>query len=308
MKHIHTFIVSLCAFLGMPAMAFGDSLYVIPADASGNIVKTSDGDYPGKLIFTEGPDEVFTINSVELPSGKFAIYAYADDTGYDTFYSIPPWAVSPVPPSYPNPLMIATSGTLMSVTEPGIYDLEFYSRNIEGITTHMLILTPQSEGTAKYPSQLYLVGTSSGTSVSISGNPHEGIYYGFVTPPDEFKISYEPRISEDAFIFGAADGSTGNIVLEADRQTPIKYATGTDAVFSVSPSALKAQGAHIVVNLPAGYIKVHSEIPTGVSVPEVEGITSAYYTLAGTRLLSNPTTPGIYIQVRGGKTMKVMVR
>lgn len=306
MKHTFTILALVCAMVCMPAAAFCNTLYVIPADASGKLVVDADGDYPDKVALAESEAEVYTVDGVELPSGKFAIYAYADDTQESTFYAPPYWAVSPIPPSYPSPLILATTGSLISLAESGTYDLEFYSRNIEGISSHMLIARPTASDMAHYPAQIYLVGSGSDV-VTITGNPHEGIYYALVTPPASFKISYEPRVSEDAFIFGPSGGASGNVTLKADEAVAIAYATGTDANFTVEPSAIKAQTTHLVVNLASGYIEAFSETPTGIETLKVSMPHSEYYTLTGIPLHSEPRTSGVYLRLQNGSVSKILI-
>ena len=306
MKHTFTILTLVCALCCIPSIAHGNTLYLIPADASGNLVRNADGDYPDKLVLTESADEVYTINAVDLPSGKFAIYAYADDTQESTFYAPASWAVSPIPPSYPSPLILAATGSLITLAESGTYDIEFYSRNVEGISSHMLIATPTTTDMAHYPSQIYLVGEDNDV-VTLTGNPHEGIYYALVTPPAAFKISYEPRVSEDAFIFGPAEGASGNIPLNANEPVAIAYATGTNATFTVQPSAIKAQTSHIVVNLAAGYIVASTETPTGIDDVSMAGDESMYYTLAGVPLRGEPHASGVYLQVHGGIISKILI-
>ncbi len=306
MKHTFTILTFVCALLCIPSIAHANKLYIIPADASGNIVRNADGDYPDKQALTESADEVYTINAVDLPSGKFAIYAYADDTQESTFYATASWAVSPIPPSYPSPLILAVTGSLITLAESGTYDIEFYSRNMEGISSHMLIATPTTPDMAHYPSQIYLVGENNDV-VTLTGNPHEGIYYALVTPPATFKISYEPRVSEDAFIFGPAGGGNGNVPLNANESVAIAYATGTNATFTVQPSAIKAHTSHIVVNLAAGYILATTEIPTGIDKVITDGDKSMYYTLAGVPLRGEPDSSGVYLRVQGGSISKILI-
>lgn len=290
--------------------AVDNKLFVIPVDESGKVVSDGAGGYVGQIEMLPADDtgDVYSLEGVSVPNAAVALYGINSATGMYTFYGLISWAVTPAPANYPSPLVITTEGRTIALPATGTYDFEFYSRDIEGISHHMLVPKPVGEDNSiRYPSQLYLVD-SSGNFEVLQGDPETGVYSGRVQVPSSFRISYEPRYNVDAFIFGPVGTSSPVVQLNDSQRQEISYAKGTGAVFDVSPVAKARTGSNIEVSLPEGYIVVSDPLITGVEDITAEPATELqYYTVGGCPVAGTPDSSGIYIVRNGDRVCKTAI-
>lgn len=293
-------------------------LFIIPTDADGNIGSPdSDNNYEGMRVMTDNGNNHLTISGVTLPHASFAIYAKSSTTNYSTFYSPAAIYVQPIPLNVPSPLTICPKQTI-ALMEPGTYDFDFYSRDIDGIATHMIIVT-SAEGTdvPQYPASLFMVsGTSSSDVVEIPGSATTGYYHAEVPVVDNFRLSYEKTYNIDAFIYGPTEGS-GVVTLNSNEREPISYATNTSATFVIDQAArnLTTNSVYMYVRLNSpgkstqGYIRVSPEALSGVEdIAADDNAPAVYYTISGTPLPGTPDRAGLYIMRKGGVSQKVILR
>lgn len=317
MKNIlFTALMAMAVFAGKAEAQSADQLYIVPASESGSIEADGNGGYKGQMAMEkdDSDENRFYLNGVNLPSGNFAIYAVSGSTGLSTFYGLVSRAVTPLPVNYPSPLSIARAGRTMSLPAEGIYDFEFFDRDVEGITHHMLVPHPvEVAGDVKYPAQLYLI-TSSNQYVVLHGDMSTGRYIETVEMPYDFKVSYEPKFDVDAFIFGPSDSGVSTVNLVEGNSVPISYASGTGSVFASADSP-KAVSEHTVeVDLNQGFIVIGRPGLTGVDevaedISDVDDTTEPQYiTLSGIVLSGRPEAAGIYLMRRGNQVTKVAVR
>lgn len=309
MKNIlQTFILLSCVLSASSGAFAANRLYIVPADADGNIVRDGSG-YIGQkeMIQDPGDENKYTVGNVKSDSGIFAIYAMNEDNGLSTFYAPVTWAVTPLPVNYPSPLAIARDGETVRLPATGTYDFEFYDRDIQHITYHMLVPKPVSvDIDVKYPSQLFLV-TSDNSNVTLEGDPVTGIYQGNAIVPEDFKISYEPRFDLDVFIFGPASGTADKVIWHDNEKIPIAYAKGTEAVFESGNMGRTSEYSTVSVNLAEGYFAINEAVVVGVDEIFNDSAPARYYTLSGVRLTSKPDS-GYYIRVESGRASKHLAR
>ena len=307
MKNTFVIITLLIAGMGITANANdAHKLYIIPANAEGKVEKEDTG-YKGQIQMVQDPadENRYTVSNVAVGNGSFAIYGINEDSGHATFYGPLGWAVTPLPANYPSPLSIAPDGLTIKLPATGTYDFEFYDRDISGITYHMLVPRPVNvEPDVKYPGKLYLV-TSDDKYVELDGDPLTGIYQGKVEVPEDFRISYEPKFSIGAFIFGPTTAAD-KVVWHDNEKISIAYTKGTDAVFE-SDSQARESGSNVAVNLPEGFILINGDVVLGLDEVMRESESVEYYNLSGMRLTTPPEN-GIYICIADGRATKQLAR
>lgn len=307
MKNTFVIITLLIAGMGITANANdAHKLYIIPANAEGKVEKEDTG-YKGQIQMVQDPadENRYTVSGVAVGNGSFAIYGINEDNGHATFYGPLGWAVTPLPANYPSPLSIAPDGLTIKLPATGTYDFEFYDRDISGITYHMLVPRPVNvEPDVKYPGKLYLV-TSDDKYVELDGDPLTGIYQGKVEVPEDFRISYEPKFSIGAFIFGPTTAAD-KVVWHDNEKISIAYTKGTDAVFE-SDSQAREGSSNVAVNLPEGYILINGDVVLGLDEVMRESESVEYYNLSGMRLTTPPEN-GIYIRIADGRATKQLAR
>lgn len=307
MKNTFVIITLLIAGMGITANANdAHKLYIIPANAEGKVEKEDTG-YKGQIQMVQDPadENRYTVSNVAVGNGSFAIYGINEDSGHATFYGPLGWAVTPLPANYPSPLSIAPDGLTIKLPATGTYDFEFYDRDISGITYHMLVPRPVNvEPDVKYPGKLYLV-TSDDKYVELDGDPLTGIYQGKVEVPEDFRISYEPKFSIGAFIFGPTTAAD-KVVWHDNEKISIAYTKGTDAVFE-SDSQTRESGSNVAVNLPEGFILINGDVVLGLDEVMRESESVEYYNLSGMRLTTPPEN-GIYIRIADGRATKQLAR
>lgn len=307
MKNTFVIITLLIAGMGITANANdAHKLYIIPANAEGKVEKEDTG-YKGQIQMVQDPadENRYTVSGVAVGNGSFAIYGINEDNGHATFYGPLGWAVTPLPANYPSPLSIAPDGLTIKLPATGTYDFEFYDRDISGITYHMLVPRPVNvEPDVKYPGKLYLV-TSDDKYVELDGDPLTGIYQGKVEVPEDFRISYEPKFSIGAFIFGPTTAAD-KVVWHDNEKISIAYIKGTDAVFE-SDSQAREGSSNVAVNLPEGYILINGDVVLGLDEVIRESESVEYYNLSGMRLTTPPEN-GIYIRIADGRATKQLAR
>lgn len=307
MKNTFVIITLLIAGMGITANANdAHKLYIIPANAEGKVEKEDPG-YKGQIQMVQDPadENRYTVSGVAVGNGSFAIYGINEDSGHATFYGPLGWAVTPLPANYPSPLSIAPDGLTIKLPATGTYDFEFYDRDISGITYHMLVPRPVNvEPDVKYPGKLYLV-TSDDKYVELDGDPLTGIYQGTVDVPEDFRISYEPKFSIGAFIFGPTTAAD-KVVWHDNEKVSIAYTKGTDAVFE-SDSQAREGSSNVAVNLPEGFILINGDVVLGLDEVMRESESVEYYNLSGMRLTTPPEN-GIYIRIADGRATKQLAR
>lgn len=307
MKNTFVIITLLITGMGITANANdAHKLYIIPANAEGKVEKEDTG-YKGQIQMVQDPadENRYTVSNVAVGNGSFAIYGINEDSGHATFYGPLGWAVTPLPANYPSPLSIAPDGLTIKLPATGTYDFEFYDRDISGITYHMLVPRPVNvEPDVKYPGKLYLV-TSDDKYVELNGDPLTGIYQGKVEVPEDFRISYEPKFSIGAFIFGPTTAAD-KVVWHDNEKISIAYTKGTDAVFE-SDSQARESGSNVAVNLPEGFILINGDVVLGLDEVMRESESVEYYNLSGMRLTTPPEN-GIYIRIADGRATKQLAR
>lgn len=307
MKNTFVIITLLIAGMGITTNANdAHKLYIIPANAEGKVEKEDTG-YKGQIQMVQDPadENRYTVSGVAVGNGSFAIYGINEDSGYATFYGPLGWAVTPLPANYPSPLSIAPDGLTIKLPATGTYDFEFYDRDISGITYHMLVPRPMNvEPDVKYPGKLYLV-TSDDKYVELDGDPLTGIYQGKVEVPEDFRISYEPKFSIGAFIFGPTTAAD-KVVWHDNEKISIAYTKGTDAVFE-SDSQAREGSSNVAVNLPEGFILINGDVVLGLDEVMRESESVEYYNLSGMRLTTPPEN-GIYIRIADGRATKQLAR
>lgn len=307
MKNTFVIITLLIAGMGITANANdAHKLYIIPANAEGKVEKEDTG-YKGQIQMVQDPadENRYTVSGVAVGNGSFAIYGINEDSGHATFYGPLGWAVTPLPANYPSPLSIAPDGLTIKLPATGTYDFEFYDRDISGITYHMLVPRPMNvEPDVKYPGKLYLV-TSDDKYVELDGDPLTGIYEGKVEVPEDFRISYEPKFSIGAFIFGPTTAAD-KVVWHDNEKINIAYTKGTDAVFE-SDSQAREGSSNVAVNLPEGFILINGDVVLGLDEVMRESESVEYYNLSGMRLTTPPEN-GIYIRIADGRATKQLAR
>lgn len=307
MKNTFAIITLLIAGTGITANANdAHKLYIIPANAEGKVEKEGDG-YKGQIqMVQDAADENrYTVSNVAVGNGSFAIYGINEDNGSATFYGPLSWAVTPLPVNYPSPQSIAPDGQTIQLPASGTYDFEFYDRDISGISYHMLVPRPVNvDPDVKYPQKLYLV-TSGDKYVELNGDPLTGIYQGKVDVPEDFRISYEPKFSIDAFIFGPTTAAD-KVVWHDNEKINIAYTKGTDAVFE-SDSQAREGSSNVAVNLPEGFILINGDVVLGLEEVLRENEAVEYYNLSGMRLATPPEN-GIYIRLEDGRATKQLAR
>lgn len=307
MKNTFVIITLLIAGMGITANANdAHKLYIIPANAEGKVEKEGAG-YKGQIQMVQDPadENRYTVSGVAVGNGSFAIYGINEDNGSATFYGPLGWAVTPLPANYPSPLSIAPDGLTIKLPATGTYDFEFYDRDISGITYHMLVPRPMNvEPDVKYPGKLYLV-TSDDKYVELDGDPLTGIYQGKVEVPEDFRISYEPKFSIGAFIFGPTTAAD-KVVWHDNEKISIAYTKGTDAVFE-SDSQAREGSSNVAVNLPEGFILINGDVVLGLDEVMRESESVEYYNLSGMRLTTPPEN-GIYIRIADGRATKQLAR
>lgn len=307
MKNTFVIITLLIAGMGITANANdAHKLYIIPANAEGKVEKEDTG-YKGQIQMVQDPadENRYTVSGVAVGNGSFAIYGINEDSGHATFYGPLGWAVTPLPANYPSPLSIAPDGLTIKLPATGTYDFEFYDRDISGITYHMLVPRPMNvEPDVKYPGKLYLV-TSDDKYVELDGDPLTGIYQGKVEVPEDFRISYEPKFSIGAFIFGPTTAAD-KVVWHDNEKINIAYTKGTDAVFE-SDSQAREGSSNVAVNLPEGFILINGDVVLGLDEVMRESESVEYYNLSGMRLTTPPEN-GIYIRIADGRATKQLAR
>lgn len=307
MKNTFVIITLLIAGMGITANANdAHKLYIIPANAEGKVEKEDTG-YKGQIQMVQDPadENRYTASGVAVGNGSFAIYGINEDSGHATFYGPLGWAVTPLPANYPSPLSIAPDGLTIKLPATGTYDFEFYDRDISGITYHMLVPRPMNvEPDVKYPGKLYLV-TSDDKYVELDGDPLTGIYQGKVEVPEDFRISYEPKFSIGAFIFGPTTAAD-KVVWHDNEKISIAYTKGTDAVFE-SDSQAREGSSNVAVNLPEGFILINGDVVLGLDEVMRESESVEYYNLSGMRLTTPPEN-GIYIRIADGRATKQLAR
>lgn len=307
MKNTFVIITLLIAGMGLTANANdAHKLYIIPANAEGKVEKEGAG-YKGQIqMVQDAADENrYTVSNVAVGNGSFAIYGINEDNGSATFYGPLSWAVAPLPVNYPSPQSIAPDGQTIQLPASGTYDFEFYDRDISGIPYHMLVPRPVNvDPDVKYPQKLYLV-TSGDKYVELNGDPLTGIYQGKVEVPEDFRISYEPKFSIGAFIFGPT-AAADKVVWHDNEKINIAYTKGTDAVFE-SDSQARESGSNVAVNLPEGFILINGDVVLGLDEVKRESESVEYYNLSGMRLTTPPEN-GIYIRIEDGRATKQLAR
>ncbi len=307
MKNTFVIITLLIAGMGITTNANdAHKLYIIPANAEGKVEKEDTG-YKGQIQMVQDPadENRYTVSGVAVGNGSFAIYGINEDSGHATFYGPLGWAVTPLPANYPSPLSIAPDGLTIKLPATGTYDFEFYDRDISGITYHMLVPRPMNvEPDVKYPGKLYLV-TSDDKYVELDGDPLTGIYQGKVEVPEDFRISYEPKFSIGAFIFGPTTAAD-KVVWHDNEKISIAYTKGTDAVFE-SDSQAREGSSNVAVNLPEGFILINGDVVLGLDEVMRESESVEYYNLSGMRLTTPPEN-GIYIRIADGRATKQLAR
>lgn len=307
MKNTFVIITLLIAGMGITTNANdAHKLYIIPANAEGKVEKEDIG-YKGQIQMVQDPadENRYTVSGVAVGNGSFAIYGINEDSGHATFYGPLGWAVTPLPANYPSPLSIAPDGLTIKLPATGTYDFEFYDRDISGITYHMLVPRPMNvEPDVKYPGKLYLV-TSDDKYVELDGDPLTGIYQGKVEVPEDFRISYEPKFSIGAFIFGPTTAAD-KVVWHDNEKISIAYTKGTDAVFE-SDSQAREGSSNVAVNLPEGFILINGDVVLGLDEVMRESESVEYYNLSGMRLTTPPEN-GIYIRIADGRATKQLAR
>lgn len=307
MKNTFVIITLLIAGMGITANANdAHKLYIIPANAEGKVEKEDTG-YKGQIQMVQDPadENRYTVSGVAVGNGSFAIYGINEDSGHATFYGPLGWAVTPLPANYPSPLSIAPDGLTIKLPATGTYDFEFYDRDISGIIYHMLVPRPVNvEPDVKYPGKLYLV-TSDDKYVELDGDPLTGIYQGKVEVPEDFRISYEPKFSIGAFIFGPITAAD-KVVWHDNEKVSIAYTKGTDAVFE-SDSQAREGSSNVAVNLPEGFILINGDVVLGLDEVMRESESVEYYNLSGMRLTTPPEN-GIYIRIADGRATKQLAR
>ena len=307
MKNTFVIITLLIAGMGITTNANdAHKLYIIPSNAEG-IVEKEDTGYKGQIQMVQDPadENRYTVSGVAVGNGSFAIYGINEDSGHATFYGPLGWAVTPLPANYPSPLSIAPDGLTIKLPATGTYDFEFYDRDISGITYHMLVPRPMNvEPDVKYPGKLYLV-TSDDKYVELDGDPLTGIYQGKVEVPEDFRISYEPKFSIGAFIFGPTTAAD-KVVWHDNEKISIAYTKGTDAVFE-SDSQAREGSSNVAVNLPEGFILINGDVVLGLDEVMRESESVEYYNLSGMRLTTPPEN-GIYIRIADGRATKQLAR
>lgn len=307
MKNTFVIITLLMAGMGITANANdAHKLYIIPANAEGKVEKEGAG-YKGQIqMVQDAADENrYTVSNVAVGNGSFAIYGINEDNGSATFYGPLSWAVTPLPVNYPSPQSIAPDGQTIQLPASGTYDFEFYDRDISGIPYHMLVPRPVNvDPDVKYPQKLYLV-TSGDKYVELNGDPLTGIYQGKVEVPEDFRISYEPKFSIDAFIFGPTTAAD-KVVWHDNEKISIAYTKGTDAVFE-SDSQAREGSSNVAVNLPEGFILINGDVVLGLDEVMRESESVEYYNLSGMRLTTPPEN-GIYIRIADGRATKQLAR
>lgn len=307
MKNTFVIITLLITGMGITANANdAHKLYIIPANAEGKVEKEGAG-YKGQIQMVQDPadENRYTVSGVAVGNGSFAIYGINEDSGHATFYGPLGWAVTPLPANYPSPLSIAPDGLTIKLPATGTYDFEFYDRDISGITYHMLVPRPMNvEPDVKYPGKLYLV-TSDDKYVELDGDPLTGIYQGTVDVPENFRISYEPKFSIGAFIFGPTTAAD-KVVWHDNEKISIAYTKGTDAVFE-SDSQAREGSSNVAVNLPEGFILINGDVVLGLDEVMRESESVEYYNLSGMRLTTPPEN-GIYIRIADGRATKQLAR
>ena len=307
MKNTFVIITLLIAGMGITANANdAHKLYIIPANAEGKVEKEDTG-YKGQIQMVQDPadENRYTVSGVAVGNGSFAIYGINEDSGHATFYGPLGWAVTPLPANYPSPLSIAPDGLTIKLPATGTYDFEFYDRDISGITYHMLVPRPVNvDPDVKYPGKLYLV-TSDDKYVELDGDPLTGIYQGKVEVPEDFRISYEPKFSIGAFIFGPITAAD-KVVWHDNEKISIAYTKGTDAVFE-SDSQAREGSSNVAVNLPEGFILINGDVVLGLDEVMRESESVEYYNLSGVHLTTPPEN-GIYIRLEDGRATKQLAR
>lgn len=307
MKNTFVIITLLIAGMGLTANASdAHKLYIIPANAEGKVEKEGVG-YKGQIQMVQDPTDEnrYTVSNVAVGNGSFAIYGINEDNGSATFYGPLSWAVTPLPVNYPSPQSIAPDGLTIQLPASGTYDFEFYDRDISGIPYHMLVPRPVNvDPDVKYPQKLYLV-TSGDKYVELNGDPLTGIYQDKVEVPEDFRISYEPKFSIDAFIFGPTTAAD-KVVWHDNEKINIAYTKGTNAVFE-SDSQARESGSNVAVNLPEGYILINGDVVLGLDEVMRESESVEYYNLSGMRLTTPPEN-GIYIRIADGRATKQLAR
>lgn len=307
MKNTFVIITLLIAGMGITTNANdAHKLYIIPANAEGKVEKEDTG-YKGQIQMVQDPadENRYTVSGVAVGNGSFAIYGINEGSGHATFYGPLGWAVTPLPANYPSPLSIAPDGLTIKLPATGTYDFEFYDRDISGISYHMLVPRPVNvDPDVKYPQKLYLV-TSGDKYVELNGDPLTGIYQGKVEVPEDFRISYEPKFSIGAFIFGPTTAAD-KVVWHDNEKISIAYTKGTDAVFE-SDSQAREGSSNVAVNLPEGFILINGDVVLGLDEVMRESESVEYYNLSGMRLTTPPEN-GIYIRIADGRATKQLAR
>lgn len=314
MKLKTTFALAFCGFLLLPvelSAQTNEAPYIIVADDLGNLVKDAEGEYENMTQMTPvavGESMHYTA-TIDVPSGKFAVYARDSQGVNATFYRVASWAVSdPIVANYPNPLGIfpSGSGAAMSLPVSGNYTFDFFDRDEISEAYHQL--TPTLNGGEAYPSQIYLIsGNDKVTVPEISSVP--GTYLVTTPIPADFTISYEPRAYE---IYEFGPESAASASLENGVASRIGYMENTSSAFHVGTTVRNVtSNCDILVSLVPDnmFIQVTPPGMSGIEDAGAEPVEAEYYTLAGISVGHGaPSEPGIYVKRCGASVDKVVVR
>lgn len=309
-----TLAFAFCGFLLLPAglsAQANEAPYIIVADNLGNLDKDADGNYKDMTQLTPvGVGEsIHYTATIDVPSGKFAVYA-RDSKGVNmTFYRVASWAVSdPIVADYPNPLGIFPSddGAAMNLPAPGNYTFDFFDRAEIGEAYHQITAT-YNDGQV-YPSQIYLIsGNDKVTVPEISSVP--GTYLVTTPIPADFTISYEPRAYE---IYEFGPESAASASLENGVASRIGYMENTSSAFHVGTTVRNVtSNCDILISLVPDnmFIQVTPPGMSGIEDAGAEPVEAEYYTLAGISVGHGaPSEPGIYVKRCGASVDKVVVR
>lgn len=201
--------MSTVTFLMLTAIAVeaqNNPPYVVPVGTDGK------PDDAARVQMSEVGDH-YEITKVEIAEGGFLFAGIGSTEG--SYYSLTGCAVNPPVYALPNPLSISGGQQTPIKVEPGTYDISFYTRDSSQSGYHQMLIVPSDtpEG-PYYPGTLYLL-SSTGVLNTISGTNGEYILSENL-PTVPFRISYEPQIGTNTYIFGPTSATDSTLAPDTD--------------------------------------------------------------------------------------------
>lgn len=283
-----------------------DSLVTFTAEQAPRIaIAQADGSFStDNLIPMSLTEHGYMAENVKVENGGFRFYAADTSTSEDPadwqmkWFTLAPFAVTPVLEHYLNPLYAYGSGMPEDVeVTDGSYTIYYFDQIDNGQHYNLFTLYPSSDtDEVGYPPQVYLMNMSNETITLPESDETPGLYTAKVAlPAPDFKISYQDQgYWIPGFIFGPVD--TSNTELYALSKAPIAYGTNTWTPFTYSPdppykvlTLTEGQEADVTVDLSGdeNYITIDPHVILGVEAATDEYASTrevGRYTLSGTPL------------------------